>query len=154
MDKNNNKDILAKANNILNKYHENETKKESNNDTLIHKLKSEFNINKMDTIVLDYHNHKAILSIISSDKSESFEYDISSKEYSENVVQDFLGVDLKNTYVSSITNTIEGTNARIYTILPPVSKYPLVTISTIKPIPDKEHLFENDPIFRTTLSFR
>lgn len=151
---NNNKDILAKANNILNKYHENETKKESNNDNLIHKLKSEFSINKMDTIVLDYNNHKAILSIISSNKSESFEYNISDKEYSEDVVQDFLGVDLKNTYVSSITNTIEGTNARIYTILPPVSKYPLVTISTIKPIPDKEHLFENDPIYRMTLSFR
>lgn len=150
----NNKKVLAKANDILNKYHENEARKESSNDSLIHKLRSEFSINKMDTIVLDYHNHKAILSIISTNKSESFKYDISDKEYSENVVRDFLGVDLNNTYVSSITNTIEGTNARIYTILPPVSKYPLVTISTIKPIPDKEHLFENDPIFRTTLSFR
>lgn len=150
----NKKEVLAKANNILNKYHENEIKKESSNESLIHKLRSEFSINKMDTIVLDYHNHKAILSIISTNKSESFEYDISDKEYSQDVVQDFLGVDLKNTYVSSITNIIEGTNARIYNILPPVSKYPLVTISTIKPIPDKEHLFENDPIFRTTLSFR
>ena len=150
----NNKKVLAKANDILNKYHENEAKKESSNDSLIHKLQSEFSINKMDTLVLDYRNHKAILSVISTNKSESFKYDISDKEYLEGVVQDFLGVDLNNTYVSSITNTIEGTNARIYTILPPVSKYPLVTISTIKPIPDKEHLFENDPIFRTTLSFR
>ena len=64
MDKNNNKDILAKANNILNKYHENETKKESNNDTLINKLRSEFSINKMDTLVLDYNHDKAILSVI------------------------------------------------------------------------------------------
>lgn len=98
--------------------------------TYIHQI---IKVNKLSTIGLDYHSPYAYLTVKEGSQTQLLKFQMSEDDY--NLFCQDIGIAEDEEYNSSSTSIIEGVACRVFAITKPISKNPIVTISTTKDIP-------------------
>lgn len=91
--------------------------------------------NDFDTLGFDYDKFEGVMKLTIRKQPENIlqKFKVTSKEYLE-FTKKIFQLNPEEQYSSSQTLMVSGTKARIYSLMPPVVEFPIITISTTKPV--------------------
>lgn len=104
-------------------------------DILVETFRHHMYNNTFDTLALDYDKFEGVVKVTIREnlKASMIKIRTTQEEYWK-FTKEILQLDPDEQYNSSQTEKLYETKARVYSIMPPVSEFPIVTISTTKPV--------------------